>query len=146
MEKAMGAALPDDVVKEADRQGVLKAQSGPAQGASRLCHNQGNTRSGNRITGFARKSGPVEPLVPFMLSIPKTLAKLSGDQRAMVRHIRHRRIRRMLAYGGAGHGQDLRLEGGLEGVVSRWSCWRRRPMQPGCAASRFPEANTVANS
>ena len=77
--------------------------------------------------------------------MPKKLAMLSGDQRAMVEHIRESEDQVTLAYGGAGTGKTTALKLAFDNIG--------RPLAmlaPSADASRdvlrrdFPEANTVA--
>jgi conjugative relaxase-like TrwC/TraI family protein len=156
MERAMGRALPVDIVKAAERQGVLQGsiwrdgKELPGYATTEPVYAQEQ-----RITGFAQAGrGKFAPLADGQPVDPKVLAGLSGDQRVMVGHVRQSQDQVVLVYGGAGTGKthalkiafDFALKVALQGIG--------RPLAmlaPSADASRdvlrrdgFSEANTVA--
>jgi conjugative relaxase-like TrwC/TraI family protein len=148
MQKAMGAASPDEVTKEAERQGVLQ---GSIWAGGKELPGYATTNAilaqENRITGFAQEGrGRFEPLGADHAIDPEKLAKLSADQRAMVKHIRESRDQTLLAYGGAGTGKTYALKVAFEGFGKPLAM-----LAPSADASRdvlrrdgFTDANTVA--
>ncbi|HJT77460.1 MAG TPA: hypothetical protein VJ739_09690, partial [Gemmataceae bacterium] len=90
MQRALGRALPEDIVKEADRRGVLQGsiwrdgKEVPGYATTKAVLAQEN-----RITGIAAEGRGIYPPLGDLRSIdPAVLVSLSADQQAMVRHIR----------------------------------------------------------
>lgn len=99
MERSMGGALPEELEREAIRQGVL------------FCGGQATTRAvleqEQRIIGFARGGkGVFAPLAP---GDDAGLAHLSAEQKAAVLHVWNSSDQLLLIRGGAGTGKTTMM-------------------------------------
>jgi conjugative relaxase-like TrwC/TraI family protein len=156
MEKAMGTALPDDIVKAAERQGVMQGSIWrDGKELPGYATTEAILRQEEKIRGFAQAGlGRFAPLAADHPVDPKTLAGLSGDQLALVQHIRQSQDQVVLAYGGAGTGKTYALKLAFEYALKVAFDGIGRPLAmlaPSADASRkvlretFPHANTVAS-
>jgi conjugative relaxase-like TrwC/TraI family protein len=147
MEKAIGGALPQEIEAEAGRQGVLQ---GSLWVDGKELRGYATTRDvlaqEDRIKAFGQEGrGKFAPVGGDQAVDVRKMAGLSGDQQAMVRHIRQSFDQMLLAYGGAGTGKTHALKIAFEGINKPLAM-----LAPSADASRdvlrrdFPEANTVA--
>jgi hypothetical protein len=147
MEKSMGGALPQEIEMEAARQGVLQGslwvdgKELPGYATTKAVLAQED-----RIKAFGQEGrGKFAPLGGDRAVELTKMAGLSGDQQAMVRHIRESPDQMLLAYGGAGTGKTHALKIAFEGIGKPLAM-----LAPSADASRdvlrrdFPDANTVA--
>ncbi len=139
MEHCMGRALPDDIMPEAQRQGVL-LRDGQATTKEVLAEE-------GRVIAFARSGrGTCRPMGPSAGTAEPTLKGLSAEQRAAVRHVWQNSDRVALVRGGAGTGKTTMMRQAVAGI--------QRPvvvLAPSADASRktlreegFKDADTVA--
>jgi conjugative relaxase-like TrwC/TraI family protein len=139
MERSMGAALPDEILPEAKKQGVL-VRDGQATTKEVLAEE-------GRVIAFARDGrGTCRPLrSPHGESEPN-LKGLSAEQQAAVRHVWESPDRVLLIRGGAGTGKTRMMRQAVDGI--------EKPvvvLAPSADASRktlreegFQDADTVA--
>jgi conjugative relaxase-like TrwC/TraI family protein len=135
MERCMGGTLPEEILPEARRQGLL-VENGEATTARVLAQEE-------RITGFARAGrGVWRPLAPP----DAPLDGLSDEQKAAVRHVWRSTDQVMLIRGGAGTGKTTMMTPAIGRIGAPVVL-----LAPSADASRgqlrqegFKEANTVA--
>jgi conjugative relaxase-like TrwC/TraI family protein len=142
MERCMGAARPEDIEQEARRQGVLF----PGSGDSREVTTADVLAEESRIIAFANAGrGVYQPL--GSRSVPEAeLARLSVDQRAVVRHIWQSTDQVIVIEGDAGTGKTEAMKLTIPGIDKPGVF-----LAPSASASRgtlrekgFSNADTVA--
>ncbi len=139
MERSMGAALPEDILPETRKQGVL-VRDGQATTKEVLAEE-------GRVIAFARTGrGTCRPLRSRHGQSEPDLKGLSAEQQAAVRHVWQSPDRVLLIRGGAGTGKTRMMRQAVAGI--------ERPvivLAPSADASRktlrtegFADADTVA--
>jgi conjugative relaxase-like TrwC/TraI family protein len=142
MEQAMGRATPEDLDREAKRQGVLF--DGGTVAARAEVSTQAKWDQEQRIIGFARAGrGKFAPLAAGKAD---GLADLSEEQKTAVRHVWNSTDRVMLIRGGAGTGKTTMMTPALKHLGVPVAL-----LAPSADASRgqlrkegFADADTVA--
>jgi hypothetical protein len=142
MERSMGAALPEDIERQAKKQGLL-IRDGQATTREVLDEER-------RIVGFARSGrGTCRALAPGLAEPASIGVTLSAEQKQAIRHVWQSKDRVMLVRGIAGVGKTTAMRLAADGIEQQ-----RRPVlalaQSSDASRRvlrdagFDDAETIA--